>query len=526
MRTLATVVAVVVLTSCKVGQDGADGTAGSAGAAGAQGDVGPQGPQGLTGPQGPVGPKGDTGPQGPQGNPGAKGLVWRGTWTSADTYQSDDAVEHAGSAYVAIATTNGVAPPSTDWQLLAAKGDTGAVGPQGLQGPQGSQGVAGPTGPQGDPGPQGPQGDVGPQGLIGLTGPQGAKGDVGPAGMAWRGGWNASALYFVNDVVELGGASYIAVFANVASSPPSLEWQLLAARGADGQTGPAGPAGPQGLTGPAGSMGQVGPAGPTGATGPAGAQGPPGADGISAIHYALAGYTAAKFNGNLGGRIGAHLKCQAEFPGSHYCHVAETIDANPSAYSTAYVWIDTSTADTFTPVFDSATLFSGRLAGDTSTCAGWTSSYSTDSGAVFNYSTAQVGSGCNATYSIACCFSDAARPFVGFTAAPVALDTRGRPALHQACAAEFPGAHFCHSAEYVRSDSTETVPVNGAWMDSSSHGETSGTRFAGRYGRASSTYNCSGWMYQLAGPTGVFVQPNGNVGRGGCEVVRNLACCR
>jgi Collagen triple helix repeat (20 copies) len=52
----------------------------------------------------------------------------------------------------------------------ACKGDTGAVGPQGIQGPvgaQGAQGIIGPTGPVGAQGIQGIPGPIGPQGPTG-----------------------------------------------------------------------------------------------------------------------------------------------------------------------------------------------------------------------------------------------------------------------------------------------------------------------------------------------------------------------
>jgi hypothetical protein len=51
----------------------------------------------------------------------------------------------------------------------ACKGDSGPVGPQGIQGPAGSQGLQGVIGPQGPVGATGPQGPVGPQGPQGVT---------------------------------------------------------------------------------------------------------------------------------------------------------------------------------------------------------------------------------------------------------------------------------------------------------------------------------------------------------------------
>jgi hypothetical protein len=126
-----------------MGPQGPQGDLGPMGPAGPQGDagpMGPQGPQGDLGPVGPTGPQGDAGPMGPQGPQGdqgpiglqgPKGLIWRGAWSAATDYVIDDAVHYAGSSWIAVAgSTNELpnAPASIYWQLLAAKGDTGAAG--------------------------------------------------------------------------------------------------------------------------------------------------------------------------------------------------------------------------------------------------------------------------------------------------------------------------------------------------------------------------------------------------------------
>ncbi len=103
----------------------------------------------TTGARGPTGPAGTFGPQGPTG---PSGIVWLGTWYSQLNYSKGQAVLYAGSSYVANTLNSNVIPAgnTTEWELVASKGDTGP------QGPQGSQGVAGSTGPQGPQGPQGP----------------------------------------------------------------------------------------------------------------------------------------------------------------------------------------------------------------------------------------------------------------------------------------------------------------------------------------------------------------------------------
>lgn len=57
-------------------------------------------------------------------------------------------------------------------QVVGAKGDTGATGPQGPKGDTGATGETGPQGPKGDTGatgPQGPKGDTGATGAAGIS---------------------------------------------------------------------------------------------------------------------------------------------------------------------------------------------------------------------------------------------------------------------------------------------------------------------------------------------------------------------
>ena len=114
--------------------------------------------------------------------------------------------------------------------LYIVKGETGPIGPQGLQG------EAGPVGPQGEVGPQGPKGDKGD------TGAKGEKGDTGAA--------------FTYDMFT-----------------PE---QLAALTGPQGPVGPQGPKGDKGEKGdpgPQGIQGNVGPQGPRGLKGDPGEQG-------------------------------------------------------------------------------------------------------------------------------------------------------------------------------------------------------------------------------------------------------------
>lgn len=102
------------------------------------------------------------------------------------------------------------------------------------------------TGPQGQPGPKG---DPGPQGPPGI-------GSDGSAGMIWRGAWNNTTAYVVNDVVSDTDASgivssYICTVNNTGMQPylTPAKWDLVAKGGAKGATGDPGANGTPGTPG-------------------------------------------------------------------------------------------------------------------------------------------------------------------------------------------------------------------------------------------------------------------------------------
>lgn len=68
---------------------------------------------------------------GPAGAAGVAGLTWRGAWAAATAYAVNDAVTDSGSSYRRkVAGTTATAPGSdaTNWDVIAAKGATGATG--------------------------------------------------------------------------------------------------------------------------------------------------------------------------------------------------------------------------------------------------------------------------------------------------------------------------------------------------------------------------------------------------------------
>jgi hypothetical protein len=255
------------------GAQGVQGVKGDTGDVGATGPAGPQGAQGDVGPTGPAGPqgiqgapclvwrgswsaattysvddavtyngssyrrlvagttgtdpaadaanweqiaaKGDTGATGPAGPQGPAGLTWRGAWSAATAYVVSDAVSYGGSSYrrLVAGTTPGTPDAdTTNWEILSAKGDTGA------------------------------------------TGSTGNTGATGAAGLTWQGAWVSGTTYSVNDAVTDGGSSYRRKVAGAGTTAPGSDatnWELMAekgADGADGSTGSTGPTGPAGLT--------------------------------------------------------------------------------------------------------------------------------------------------------------------------------------------------------------------------------------------------------------------------------------
>src|SRR3990167_1744333 len=146
----------------------------------------------------------------------------------------------------------------------------GQVGPQGPAGPQGEQG---PKGDIGDTGPQGiPGGDVAP-GVDGAQGPAGNDGATGPqgdpgAGMVWLGAWSGATTYVIGDGVSDAGSSYICTLGHTNQQPPNgTYWNLIASKGATGDTGS------QGIPGNDGAAGAQGDPGADGNDGAAGADG-------------------------------------------------------------------------------------------------------------------------------------------------------------------------------------------------------------------------------------------------------------
>ena len=235
-------------------------------------------PKGDTGSQGIQGLKGDTGDAGQDG----ADALWNytGAYSGGASYAVGDLAVFNGQLFYRKNSNGGnVGDTPFDgsqfWDLLAAKGDTGETGLQGEQGAAGADAL-----------------------------------------WNFRGDFNSAAYtdWLVGDVATHNGSLWYCAGDFYPSSAGntiypgtnSYHWQLIAAKGEQGNQGPigeTGPAGPQGIqgevgpqgpqgiqgevgpqgiqgiqgdVGPAGPQGEIGPAGPQGEIGPAGPIGPVG----------------------------------------------------------------------------------------------------------------------------------------------------------------------------------------------------------------------------------------------------------
>ncbi len=138
--------------------------------------------------------------------------MWKGPWGPAEAYVTDDVVSRNGSTYIALGATTGDAPESSpaQWSLMAQKGADGQDGADGTNGTNGTNGT---------------DGQDGADGVNGIDGADGRS-------FVWKGAWDNSVAYEIDDVVSHAGATYIAVadFDRLSAAE-----RRLAAHGAKGQ---------------------------------------------------------------------------------------------------------------------------------------------------------------------------------------------------------------------------------------------------------------------------------------------------
>lgn len=187
-------------------------------------------------------------------------------------------------------------------------GNTGPTGPRGPAGPNGY------TGSQGITGYAGSRGATGASGLTGITGPRGYTGSAGEDAL-WRfqGAYDNFATYNEGDIVTYQGQSWYRLNGdNLATGfPPgqaNAYWNLVSAKGTDGEQGLTGYVGSRGIAGFTGSVG-IGYAGSQGTPGIAGSAGPAGYAGSqgyvgSVGTRGLSGFTGSKGDAGFVGSAG------------------------------------------------------------------------------------------------------------------------------------------------------------------------------------------------------------------------------
>ncbi len=161
-------------------------------------------------------------------------LAFRGPYSAGAAYAVNDLVTYQGSTYIALAAALGVVPTdSSKWSVFAQAGATGDTGTS-TQGSQGVQGVKGDTGNTGPAGPGVPTGGASGQALVKNTGTDydtawSTIAAGGGGGFNYKGEYNGSTAYAINDAVSLLGPQgttggqqlFIAVAASTGSYPNS-----------------------------------------------------------------------------------------------------------------------------------------------------------------------------------------------------------------------------------------------------------------------------------------------------------------
>jgi hypothetical protein len=225
----------------------------------------------------------------------------------------------------------------------------------------------------------------------------------------------------------------------------------------------------------------------------------------------------------VGGRIGAHATCAAAFAGAHLCYASEYLMTESTAPIPASgAWMDASTdLNGSVSVYGASPVF-GRYTG--SACTNWTSVASGNTGYLIGADGGYSSAPCNTTRPLACCNGAPRVAFAGVT--PVNAAMTGRVDMHALCNASFTGSHLCHSAEYLRSDSTAAIPSGGAWLDVSIalNGSVSVYGASPVFGRYTGSA-CTNWTSVASGNTGYLIGADGGYSSALCNTTRPAACC-
>ena len=262
------------------------------------------------------------------------------------------------------------------------------------------------------------------------------------------------------------------------------------------------------------------------------------------MEVTFVGYTPSTFAGNLGGRTGAHAKCDAAYPGAHFCTSWEIDQSEPHG-PTNQAWVDRGDESQGTRMFRPV-----YYEQDTYTCGGWTSASAsqlfqgavgrasaiTSLGEVISTFVSNTDGGCQIARPLSCCMGGTGVRFRGYTA-PRTGDLGGRTGANGTCRAAYAGSHFCTNWEMDQAAVTVAPPASGAWVDRGNTDVDDRSYRPVYY--TQDTYTCGGWtsasasqLFQGAVGRATMFTPNGGLVStfvtntdGGCQVARPLACC-
>lgn len=471
MRHALIVLVALVCTACP---DRA-GSAGEKGDPGERGPAGPQGAQGEPGPRGEQGPPGQVitldggvilGPPGPRGASLVPSVLAPGTACPTGGVR----LSHEDGGVAAI-ICNG------------AEGPQGIAGMNGVNGTNGAQGAPGASVQLTDGGSSCAYGGVrltvdGGQSAVvcnGAPGPQGNTGAQGQPGASVT----ATILNYGDATCPYGGTRFAV--------------GTVTTYACNGAPGGIGPPGAPGSLGDGGSLL---------------------ADPTDPHAYSFAGFTSAAYTGDLGGPVGAHAKCNAEFPGAYLCTMREySWTATPTGVPAGGAFVDDyASSDGYNHY--------PRDRGGSNTCSNWTTSNGyvsiLNTQGLYEYQALT----CNVARPLACCRSNLST-FRGFTSATYMGDLGGPVGAHAKCNAQFPRSHLCTMREYQWAGSPSAVPAGGAFVDdyASSNGYNHYPRDRGGSNTCSNWTTTNGYV-SILNTQGLYEYQALT-----CNVARPLACC-
>jgi len=248
------------------------------------------------------------------------------------------------------------------------------------------------------------------------------------------------------------------------------------------------------------------------------------------------GFTSVTSTGNLGGRVGAHAMCQAQFgANAWFCHATEYVNSASQGAPVGGAWVDWSAAENGAAV-TACGLSAGRSGTSNFSCSSWTSNSLSPSQLIVGVNgellSGSPGVDCSQQRPVTCCAGARATRVRGATTATYTGNLGGRVGANVKCQLEFgAAARFCHASEYLRAASSLQLPVGGAWIDWSASPVDGSAIVAGTRASRSATANfsCSSWTSASLSSSQLIVSSTGELLSGSpgvnCGQARPIACC-